>query len=88
MENIIIPAQFKSSVDSYHSCSVSPQVLPLEDQTLAKGHLLFSISPWHDFDYAGELDKSNASRSLQVGCTGGDSSVPNREFSHQKVQND
>ncbi|CAM9640751.1 unnamed protein product, partial [Ectocarpus sp. 12 AP-2014] len=44
----------------------SPEVLPLEDQTLVKGHLLFSLNPWHDFDYAGELDKSRANRSLQV----------------------
>lgn len=43
------------------------QILPLEDQTLVKGHLLFSLNPWHDFDYAGELDKSRANRSLQVG---------------------
>lgn len=42
------------------------QILPLEDQTLAKGHLLFSLFPWHDFDYAGELEHSNASRGLQV----------------------
>eukprot|EP00752_Nemacystus_decipiens_P007665 g6853.t1 len=41
-------------------------ILPLEEQTLAKGHILFSLFPWHDFDYAGELDKSNASRGLQV----------------------
>lgn len=61
MEN----ASFGNS--GHHCCSRSPQVLPLEDQTLAKGHLLFSIFPWHDFDYAGELGKSNASRSLQVG---------------------
>ena len=54
----IVPSDFRSCLT---------QILPLEDQTLVKGHLLFSLFPWHDFDYAGELEKSNASRSLQVG---------------------
>ncbi len=42
------------------------QILPLENQVLAKGYLLFSLFPWNDFDYAGELDKSNSKRGLQV----------------------
>ncbi|CAM9193761.1 unnamed protein product [Scytosiphon promiscuus] len=44
----------------------APTLLPMEDQTLAKGHLLFSLLPWHDFDYARELEDSNAKRGLQV----------------------
>lgn len=50
-----------------HSFLVPPtQILPLEDQALARGRLLCSLFPWHDFDFAGELEDSNARRGLQV----------------------
>lgn len=49
------------------SCTRARQVLPLVYQDLVRGHLLLSLLPWHALDCAGELDKSNANRGLQVG---------------------